>query len=128
MRYRDRYASAESRAAANVFIHKRDNFGSLGKPLEKRALPLDEAALVTEFDYARGRLAEERVIPVISVFLDLWPGTSMPRRAEAEQAVAQAIKRLEPIRAYLAAAAGGKLTGTKVVIAPKPKAAATRTD
>jgi hypothetical protein len=34
--------------------------------------------------------------------LDLWDWDAMPRRAEAKEAVEQAIKRLEPTRAYLA--------------------------
>jgi hypothetical protein len=98
----------DSRAAANISIYKRDNFGKLGKSLEDRALPMDEAAIVKEFDYARGRLTEERVLPVISIALDLWPWISMPRRAEAEQAIAQAIERLEPIRGYLSTVAEGR--------------------
>ena len=39
---------------------------------------------------------------MISVALDLWVWEAMPRRTEAERAVSDAIKQLEPIRQYLA--------------------------
>ena len=92
-------------ATTNLSIFKRDNFGSLGSCLERQQLLHDQAAIAKGLDYARERLKEDRVIPVISVALELWAWDAMPRRAEAENAVEQAIERLEPIRTYLAAMA-----------------------
>ena len=42
---------------------------------------------------------------MISVALELWGWDAMPRYAEANRAVEQAIDRLKPIRDYLAAMA-----------------------
>ncbi len=92
-------------ATTNLSIFKRDNFGSLGSCLERQQLLHDQVAIAKGLAYARERLKEDRVIPVISVTLELWAWDAMPRRAEAENAVEQAIKRLEPTRMYLAAMA-----------------------
>jgi hypothetical protein len=92
-------------ATTNLSIFKRDTFGSLGSCLEQQQLLHDHAAIAAGLEYARERLTEDRVVPVISVALELWAWDAMPRRAEAENAVEQAIKRLEPIRTYLAALA-----------------------
>ena len=92
-------------ATTDLSIFKRDNFGSLGSCLERQQLRHDQVAIAKGLDYARERLKEDRVIPVISVAIELWAWDAMPRRAEAESAVAQAIERLKPIRTYLAAMA-----------------------
>ena len=92
-------------ATAAISIYERDNFGRLRNCEGQQQLPRDQAAIAKELDDARARLKEDRIVPVISVALELWAWDAMPRRAEAENAVAQAIERLEPIRTYLAAMA-----------------------
>ena len=87
-------------ATAAISIYKRDNFGRLGNCPEQQQLLPDQTAIAKELEYARERLKEDRVVPVISVALDLWAWDAMPRRAEAEKAVTDAIIRLEPIREY----------------------------
>jgi hypothetical protein len=95
----------ESEATTTIFKFKRDTFGRLGNSLENRRLLTDQTAIAKELEHARLWLDEDRVVPVISVALELWGWDAMPRCAEADKAVAQAIERLEPIRAYLAAMA-----------------------
>ncbi len=92
-------------ATAAISIYERDNFGRLRNCEGQQQLPRDQAAIAKELNDARARLKEDRIVPVISVALELWAWDAMPRRAEAENAVAQAIERLEPIRTYLAAMA-----------------------
>jgi len=89
-------------ATTNLSIFRRDNFGSLGSCLERQQLLHDQAAIAKGLDYARERLKEDRIIPVISVAAELWGWDAMPRRDEAEKAVAEAVERLSPIRSYLA--------------------------
>ena len=91
----------QSGATTTVFKFQRDNFGRLGKSLDQRKLT-DRTAIAGALDCARAWLEEPRVSPVMSVALGLWDWDAMPRRAEAKEAVEQAISRLEPTRAYLA--------------------------
>ena len=42
-------------------------------------------------------------MPVISIAARLWDWRDMPRRDEAKRAVDNAVERLEPVKAYLAA-------------------------
>ena len=91
----------QSGATATVFKYRRDTFGRLGKSLDQWQLT-DRTAIEKALVCARAWLEEPRVSPVVSVTLDLWDWDAMPRRAEAKEAVEQAIKRLEPTRAYLA--------------------------
>ncbi len=89
----------------SLSVVQRDTFGKLGAPSEHRQLPHDEAALSKGLEYARERLKEPRIIPVVSIAVRLWDWNAMPRRDEAERAVVNAVERLEPIKAYLAAMA-----------------------
>ena len=91
----------QSGATTTVFRFQRDTFGRLGKSLDQQQLT-DRTAIEKALVCARAWLEEPRVSPVMSVALDLWDWDAMPRRAEAKEAVEQAIKRLEPTRAYLA--------------------------
>jgi hypothetical protein len=109
--YRDVEASrlalllADSDATTTLSIFRRDTFGSLGNRVEQQQLQHDQAALSKGLDYARERLKEDRIIPVVSIAARLWDWDAMPRRDEAEKAVAQAIERLDPIKGYLASMA-----------------------
>ena len=94
---------ANLNATTAIQIFKRDNFGRLGDCLEQRLLLPDRTAIANGLDYARKRLEGDRMVPVISVALELWAWEAMPRCAEAKKAVEETIARLEPTRAYLAA-------------------------
>lgn len=94
----------QSGATTTIFKFERDAFGRLGHSQDQRPLT-DQTAIAEGLECADSWLHEKRVIPVISVALELWGWDTMPRYAESKRAVAQAIERLEPIRVYLAAMA-----------------------
>ncbi len=96
---------AELEATTTIFKFKRDTFGRLGNSLDQRQLPTEHTAIAEKLELARLWQDEARVVPVISVALELWGWDAMPRYAEANRAVEQTIERLKPIRDYLAATA-----------------------
>jgi hypothetical protein len=96
-----------SQATMAITCYRRDNFGRLGDPLEGPRLCLDQTTATAALDYAREKARGDRIIPVISVAIELWPWDAAPRRDDAEKAVAEAIERLDPIRTYLAEKARG---------------------
>jgi hypothetical protein len=90
-------------ATTSISIYERDHFRRLRNCEGPRQLPPDKAGIAKALVGARAALRKNRIVPVISVALELWAWDATPRRAEAENAVEQAVKRLEPIRMYLAA-------------------------
>lgn len=95
----------QSEATATISKFTRDTFGRLGNSQDQRQLLAEQTVTAKGLKDARSWLDEKRVVPVISVALELWGWDAMPRYTEANTAVKQAMNRLKPIWVYLTAMA-----------------------